>query len=201
MKKKEGFVLVALALWLVAAPLCAAAVESSQEPGGSQPAPTSDSQPLDLPSYREPEGPLPGVGVSSQIFTALGTVLGVVALGAYLYKRFAVRGLRGAGRDGTVRILSRTYLGPKESLCLVQVGHDLLLLGQTGSGITLLHTLPSDISSVSSGVDSDETPIDPADGIRQRIPATSTQERVAGLTGLEHRLKRLNKIWGTEVTE
>jgi flagellar biosynthetic protein FliO len=172
-----------------------------QEAGVSEPSPVSDSQRLDLPSYRDPEIPLPGAGVTSQVFTALGTVLGVLALGVYLYKRFALRGPRGMNRDDTIRVLSRTYLGPKESLCLVQVGTDILLLGQTGSGITLLHTLPSNVSAVSSDRGADDATISGIDGSENCSPSGFARERAVALSGLEGRLRRLNKLWGTGASE
>lgn len=196
MTRKEGLL---LALLLVAAPLNATSAELPQEAGMSRPAPVADSQRLDLPSYRDPESPLPGAGVTSQVFTALGTVLGLLALGVYLYKRLAIRGLPGARRDGTIQILARTYLGPKESLCLVQVGKDVLLLGQTASGITLLHTLPSSVSAASSGID--DATIGPSARTEDRVPSEFARERGVALAGLESRLRRLNKLWGTEVSD
>lgn len=192
---------VALVLWLMAAPLCVARAESPQGAVVSEPAPTSDAQRLDLPNYRDPESPLPGVGMTSQIFTALGTVLGVLALGVHLYKRVALRGSRGAGREGTVRVLSRTYLGPKESLCLVRVGTDVLLLGQTGSGITLLHTMPSTVPADAAGEGADDAAIGPPGGTGHRVPSEFARERGAALAGLESRLRRLNRLWGTEVQD
>lgn len=192
---------LAVTLWLVGAMPCIASAELPQEPGVSESAPVSDSQRLDLPSYRDPEIPLPGAGVTSQVFTALGTVLGVLALGVYLYKRFGLRGPRGMNRDGTIRILSRTYLGPKESLCLVQVGTDILLLGQTGSGITLLHTLPSNASAVSSDRGADDSTIGGIGESENCSPSGFAQERAVALSGLEGRLRRLNRLWGTGASE
>ena len=140
-----------MTLWFIAATPSYGGAEPAPGVGVTEPAPAAASQALDLPSYREPQSPLPGAGVTSQIFTALGTVLGLLALGVYLYKRVTLRGPRGAKRDETIQILSRTYLGPKESLCIVQVGTDVLLLGQTSAGITLLHTLPPIASTAASG--------------------------------------------------
>jgi len=188
-------ILATMALWLLSAPLRVESAETPQESRVSEPAPVATPQRLDLPSYQDPESPLPGVGVTSQIFTALGIVLGVLALGVFLYKRVALRGLRGSGHDGTIRILNRTYLGPKESLCLVQVGTDILLLGQTGSGITLLHTLPSSVSAAQSDSDTDAASTGEIGGTEHRAPSRFAREREAALTGLESRLKRLNKLW------
>ncbi|NJD68885.1 MAG: flagellar biosynthetic protein FliO [Candidatus Methylomirabilota bacterium] len=188
---------VAVVLWLIAVPSSAGSAELPQGAQVSEPASIVDPQPLDLPSYRDPESPLPEAGVTSQVFTALGTVLGVLALGVYLYKRVVLRGPRGASRDGTVRILGRTYLGPKESLCLVQVGTDVLLLGHTGSGITLLHTLPSSVLTAPSDGGVDEASIGPMEGTEHRAPSGWARERKGALDGLEGRLRRLNRLWGS----
>lgn len=192
---------MAAALWLIAATPYAGSAEPAPGVGVTEPAPSSASQSLDLPSYREPQSPMPGAGVTSQIFTALGTVLGLLALGVYLYKRIALRGSRGAHRDGTIQILSRTYLGPKESLCLVQVGTDVLLLGQTSSGITLLHTLEPIASAAASGRGSGEATTVPLGGTEDRRSSGFARERSAALAGLESRLRRLNRLWGAEVSD
>lgn len=193
--------LAATALWLIVASPTWGRAEPAQGVGVTEPTPASDSQRLDLPSYREPQSPLPGVGVTSQIFTALGTVLGLIALGVYLYKRVALRGPRGVHQDGTIQVLSRTHLGPKESLCLVRVGTDVLLLGQTSAGITLLHTLPPSPSAAASGRRDGEEAIDPRGQPEHRRPSGFARERSAALAGLEGRLKRLNKLWGTEASD
>lgn len=174
--------------------------ESPQGTSAAEQAPAFHSQQLDLPSYRDPQSPLPGIGMTSQVFTSLGAVLGLMALAFYLYKRIALRGSRDVFRDGSVRILSRTYLGPKESLCLVQVGSDVLLLGQTSTGITLLHTLPPNASTaaVSGGRDG-EAPIRSLQQTERREPSEFARERSAALAGLEGRLRRLNELWRAPV--
>lgn len=191
----------ATALWLMAASPTWGSAELSQGVGATEPATVSVPQQLDLPSYSDPQSPLPGVGITSQIFTALGTVLGLLALGVYLYKRLTLRGPRNAHRDGTIKVLSRTYLGPKESLCLVQVGTDVLLLGQTSSGITRLHMLPPIASAAAVDRGDGEEAIDPLGPPEHRQPTGFARERSVALAGLESRLRRLNRFWGTEVSD
>lgn len=191
----------ATVLWLIVASPTWGSAEPAQGVGVTEPAPASDPGRLDLPSYREPQSPLPGAGVTSQIFTALGTVLGLIALGVYLYKRVTLRGPRGVHQDGTIQVLSRTHLGPKESLCLVRVGTDVLLLGQTSAGITLLLTLPPNSSAAASGRRDGEEAIDPLGQPEHRRPSGFARERSAALAGLEGRLRRLNKLWGTETSD
>lgn len=186
------------ALWLIFATPCWGSAELPQGAGTTEPATVSDIQQLDLPSYRDPQSSLPGVGMTSQIFTALGAVLGLMALAYYLYKRIAMRGSSNAFHDGTIRILSRTYLGQKESLCLVQVGNDVLLLGQTSAGITLLHVLPpaASAAAVTGRRDGEgEARIGTSGQTTPRPPAGYARERFAATNGLEGRLRRLNRLW------
>lgn len=191
----------ATVLWLIAVTPCGGSAEPTQGVAVTEPVPASSSQQLDLSSYSDPQSPLPGAGITSQIFTALGAVLGLMALGVYLYKRVTLRGPRGAHQNGTIRVLSRTYLGPKESLCLVQVGNDVLLLGQTSSGITLLHTLEPITTATASGTRDGEEAIGSLGQPEHRRPSGFARERSTALAGLESRLRRLNKLWGTEVSD
>lgn len=191
----------AMAFWLIAAAPSWGDAEVAQGTGMKDPAsPPSASEQPGLPLYHDPPLPLVGDGgLTAQIYTALGTVLGLVALGVYLYKRVSQRGSRGAPPDGTIRLLSRTYLGPKESLCLVQVGRQVLLLGQTSARITLLHSLG--------------TPSPEPSGVRvegdaeSHQPDTSEERARAGsrpwsssieLNELKDRLQSLNRKWGLE---
>jgi flagellar protein FliO/FliZ len=49
--------------------------------------------------------------------------------------------------DGPIRVVGRTYLGAKESLCLVEVGPTTLLLAVTGTTIRTLHVWPEGLAS------------------------------------------------------
>lgn len=187
------------ALWLIAVTPCGGSAEPTQGVGVTEPAPASAPQGLDLPSYHDPSSPLIGEGgVTSQIYTALGTVLGLLALGGYIYKRLSLRGSRGAPPDGTIRILSRTYLGPKESLCLVQVGTQVLLLGQTSAGITLLHRLDTPSTEPSAGARAGEAERQQLEEAEDRDAACSLQGSSIALASLKSRLKSLNTKWGLE---
>jgi flagellar biosynthetic protein FliO len=195
---RRGGISAALVFWLIAASPTDGALGQQKEISASEPSsPASAGQGPELAPYQEPQSRLPGAGVTSQIFTALGTVLGLLALGVYLYRKVTLRGSRGGQRDGTIQILSRTYLGQKESLCLVQVGRQVLLLGQTSSGITLLHALEEPLSSLASRDGAGE-----AGGIRRGEAEGRHPPHLHGfptvLAGLESRLKRLKKGWGTE---
>lgn len=70
--------------------------------------------------------------------SSLLLVLGMIALIVYGARRFL--GLRmGAWRPGgPIRVLSRSYLGVKKEVALIEVGGEYLLLGITPDSISLL---------------------------------------------------------------
>ncbi|MEA4992495.1 MAG: flagellar biosynthetic protein FliO [Oscillibacter sp.] len=78
----------------------------------------------------------------------LAAVLGVLVL-AWLFTRYLARrapGLGGLlpGRSGKLRLLERMPLGREQFLAVVQAGEIYLLLGVTGSGVSLLRELSAE---------------------------------------------------------
>lgn len=78
----------------------------------------------------------------------LAAVLGVLVL-AWLFTRYLARrapGLGGflPGRSGKLRLLERMPLGREQFLAVVQAGEIYLLLGVTGSGVSLLRELSAE---------------------------------------------------------
>ncbi|MBI5627598.1 MAG: flagellar biosynthetic protein FliO [Candidatus Rokubacteria bacterium] len=76
--------------------------------------------------------------IAARLFSSLLLVGGLLAGGLFVYRRWVGRGVL-ARRSDLIRVVSRSYLGPKESLCLVRVGKEHLLVGVTGSQISFLH--------------------------------------------------------------
>lgn len=191
---------VATALWLIAVTPLRVSAEPMQGVGVTEPAqasPPSVGEPLGLPPYHDPPNPLlADGGLTSQIYTALGTVLGLLALAVYLYKRLSRRSVSGSPTDGTIRILSRTYLGPKESLCLVQVGTQVLLLGQTSAGISLLHRLDTPSTESSARASDGKAGRQQFEEAEDRDALDALQGSSIELVSLKSRLKRLNTKWG-----
>lgn len=72
----------------------------------------------------------------------LACVIGIVIALAALLKKLNIMQRPLMGGRKTIRILETAYLGPKQSLALVQAGHDVLLLGLTPQQITMLSKLP-----------------------------------------------------------
>jgi len=98
-----------------------------------------------VPEYR----PAPGPGTGSLAWDwlrplgALAVVLGLLAIGLKLARRWPGLLPGGSGR-GALEIVGRLPLGPKETVCLVRAGQEVLLLGVGGGGVTLLHRLPAE---------------------------------------------------------
>ena len=114
-------------------------------PASSAPAPVQPSVvPAPVPS------PAPTVAPPS-LTSAGGTLLlgslllvGLLYAAARVMRRMPIaRFLPGA--DGPIRIASRTHLGARESLCLVDVGTTTLLLAVTGQSIQTLHVWPDGV--------------------------------------------------------
>lgn len=119
-----------LALLLLLATTAGAAPSNAPGPPSSQP---------EYLAYQPPQTGGESVGwVAARLFSSLLLVGGLLAGGLFVYRRWVGRGAL-AQRVDLIRVVSRSYLGPKESLCLVRVGKEHLLVGVTGSQISFLH--------------------------------------------------------------
>jgi flagellar protein FliO/FliZ len=101
----------------------------------------------------------------------LAAVLGVLVL-AWLFTRYlagCAPGLGGflPGRSGKLRLLERMPLGREQSLVVVRAGEKVLLLGVTGSGISLLQELSAEEAAA---WDSEAQAASPAAGPEAPIP-------------------------------
>jgi flagellar biogenesis protein FliO len=97
-------------------------------------------------------------------------LLGSLILAALLYA--AARGVRRLpigkllpSSDGPIKVIGRTHLGPKGTLCLLEVSGTTLLLAITPGGIQTLHVWPE---GRGPGAD---------------VPAAATGPRAAALPG------------------
>lgn len=103
-----------------------------------------ESPPLPA-SLAEPLAAMPPGEISlSSIILKLGLGLGLVILlvwGSVALLRKSAVGRQFAGGTGHIRVLERSYLGPKKSICLVRIGQRTLALGVTEDSITALAQL------------------------------------------------------------
>jgi flagellar biosynthetic protein FliO len=76
-----------------------------------------------------------------EALSALILVLGLIGLFYYLGQRLNER-VNGGASKRQVKVIERTPLGDKRALLLVRVGEQQILLGATGSTISMLSTIP-----------------------------------------------------------
>ena len=122
------------------APRGAPSVAVKADPPATSSAPTTPDGGLVSPV---PTPSLAGVG--------LKLLLGSLALAALLYG--AARWLKRMpfakflpGADGPIKVIGRTHLGPKASLCLIEVGSTTLLVSMTGTAVQALHVWPEGVT-------------------------------------------------------
>ena len=139
----------------------AAAVESSPvEATTDELAPTQIVRPHVSAPYDDSvvTGDASGVSMFSVILK-LGLGLGVVILlvwGSVAVLRKSSLGKQFSANTGRIRVLERSYLGPKKSICLVRIGQRALALGVTEGSITTLAQLDDeDLPAVTDPADSD----------------------------------------------
>jgi len=82
---------------------------------------------------------IPGLGnVDAASMTwPLLVVLGLIFIAALAVRKLMPRGMRGSG-GSAINILARQHLSNKQSLCLVQVGRRVVLVGITGEQMSAL---------------------------------------------------------------
>jgi len=83
-----------------------------------------------------------------RMFVALGATLGIMGVGLYLFRRSPLVERFGRPRRDLIQVLARCALSSRESLCLVRVGKEVVLLGLSGSQITLLLRLPDGLRTL-----------------------------------------------------
>jgi len=96
------------------------------------------SEKAGVKSEREAGG-IPGLGRADAASMAwpLLVVLGLIFLAALAVRKFMPRGMRASGGNA-INILARQHLSSKQSLCLVQVGRRVVLVGVTGEQMSAL---------------------------------------------------------------
>ncbi|MEA3486386.1 MAG: flagellar biosynthetic protein FliO [Thermodesulfobacteriota bacterium] len=72
-----------------------------------------------------------------KIVSALAVTVGIMIVVAYLFKKIVKRGSE-INNDDLIKILSAKYLGPKSSIMLVDVLGNIMVIGISSSGISML---------------------------------------------------------------
>ena len=83
--------------------------------------------------------------------TTLGLVLvvAVILVMAWMARRSGFAARQGGGTG--LKLVSRLSLGPRQNVLVVQTQDTWLVLGQTATSITLLHTMPAQAAPEAPG--------------------------------------------------
>ncbi|MCX8042524.1 MAG: flagellar biosynthetic protein FliO [Desulfobacterota bacterium] len=73
-----------------------------------------------------------------RIAAVLACVIGLLLVLATVLRKYNMLQRPLLGSQRTIRVLETAYIGPKQSLALVQAGHEIFLLGLTQQTITFL---------------------------------------------------------------
>lgn len=184
MTRLASLVLVAL---IVSGPgmAFAAAPPATAQTSAANPGPQTPGPEREYLAYQAPNAGGDSVGwITFRLFSSLVLVGGLMAGGFYVYRRWMMRSPM-AHRGELVRVVGRNYLGPKESLVMVKVGKDVLLLGVTSGQISFLQKWGE-----GSGVD-----VPGGDGVFSReIESTASRLRTSGVeSSIRGHLKTLQE--------
>ncbi len=76
-----------------------------------------------------------------KMISALAVVLGLMIGAAWLLKRIGARTGMGVPDGQLIRVVSSSYIGPKNSIVVVEVLGELLVVGISGTQMTLLSSI------------------------------------------------------------
>ena len=117
---------------------------------------------------------------------SLAAVLALLALGVKFFRRW-LGAARQDGAAGELQILGRVALTPKEGVCLVRAGAEVLVVGVSAAGVTLLTRLEA--SSVETpGFASSRTVLR---GVSENRSAYGSR-----LRNLVSRVRDVQAVWG-----
>ena len=141
----SALLVIALATALASADM-AASTDSASEALYQAPPPSEYDIMRQRRGGKVPEGRLGERGFVSQglrTLLVLAFIIAVVYLSLRLLRRFMGKGiLKGSGKE--IVVLARTYLEPKRTLCIVQVGQRFFLVGTSEQGMVLLAELAAE---------------------------------------------------------
>ena len=81
-----------------------------------------------------------------KMISALAVVLGVMLAGLWAVRKFMTKTGAGVDDEQKIRVLSTRYLGPKSSIMLLDVLGSVIVVGVTGSQISMLTTITDEES-------------------------------------------------------
>ena len=81
-----------------------------------------------------------------KMISALAVVLGVMLASLWAVRKFMKKTGTGVDDEQKIRVLSTRYLGPKSSIMLLDVLGNVIVVGVTGSQISMLTTITDEES-------------------------------------------------------
>ena len=99
----------------------------------------------------------PGVATGQALNLLMGMVivLAVIALAAWLVKRFAPRGY---GASGALRVVAGAAVGPRERVVIVEIGSTWLVIGVAPGSVSRLHEMPRAPTEATAAEGADPSP-------------------------------------------
>jgi len=90
-----------------------------------------------------------GLDGALNVIVSLAAVIALVALIVWALRRFAPRAVRMYSSDN-LKVLSRTFLGPKQMVCIVKAPGKVLVVGATQQSVTLLSEIsdPAEVERI-----------------------------------------------------
>jgi flagellar protein FliO/FliZ len=155
--------------------------------------PVASETPAVVPEYRsaavEEERSLLWDGLRMAL--SLAVVLAALGIGVKLLRRWPAL-TRGGLASGGLQVLGRVSLGAKETVCLIQVGREVLVVGVTPGAVSLLHRvdegearrLPA-AGAVRSGTGGGEPPGAAGRGLRELVARLRDAQASWGIPGAE----------------
>jgi len=162
-----------------------------QVPGPRPPAPPAGTS---APEGRAPapaDAPSGGWEAMRTVL-ALGAVFLLLGIGVRVARRWPGV-LRGEAGAGGLQVLGRVALGPKEAVCLVRAGAEVLVVGVGQGGLTLLGRLDAAAAERAAGAAAGRGPQAPP------APWEGSATRGAGaprLQALVGRVRDVQAAWG-----
>jgi flagellar protein FliO/FliZ len=125
---------------------CAVAVAQSQAPVADAPIGAA-TRPFAAPSVTTSAAPS-GIASLGQVTLALGLVLALIFVAAWLMRR-----LRGFGKTGTgaLDVIADLPVGQKERAVLIRVGTQQVLIGVAPGRVSMLHVLDEPVAVTPPG--------------------------------------------------
>lgn len=81
------------------------------------------------------------LGLAFKLILSMGLIIGLIYLSTYFLRKLNIRGAAGEVGGGSIKVIGRTFIGPKQCLYVVKIGDKYSVLGATDSNINYITEL------------------------------------------------------------